>query len=63
MFFNPLTCYYVQEAAEFDCLYDLTGLFFNAVTGQCDWAAKTVCFSPEVSLTRIVASTDQVKLV
>jgi len=32
---------------EFDCLYDLTGLFFNALTGQCDWAARTVCFSPE----------------
>merc|ERR1712079_382099 len=51
---HPLDCskYFLcdedqQEAVEFDCLYDLTGLFFNALTGQRDWAARTVCFSPE----------------
>merc|ERR1711990_722299 len=49
---HPLDCskYYLcdkdkEEGEEFDCLYNLTGLFFNKETGQCDWAAKTVCFS------------------
>ena len=39
-----------QEGEEFDCLYNFTGLFFNKETGQCDWAAKTVCFSQDVTI-------------
>ena len=33
---------------EYECLYDLTGLLFDTVTGSCVWAAKAKCFSDKV---------------
>ena len=33
---------------EYECLYDLTGLLFDTITGSCVWAAKAKCFSDKV---------------
>jgi len=48
---HPWDCskYYLceenQQPKEYDCLYDLTGLLFDSVSGTCIWAAKAKCFS------------------
>jgi len=34
-----------QMPKEYDCLYDLTGLLFDSLSGTCVWAAKAKCFS------------------
>jgi len=34
-----------QKPKEYDCLYDLTGLLFDSVSGTCVWANKAKCFS------------------
>ena len=28
------------QAEEYDCLFPLTGLLFNAASGSCEWAAQ-----------------------